>query len=142
MRSRLCVSAMILLCAASASADPPSPPRPAPSAPSPGGVHCSVSTPTGSFVAAFDFASMTGTVTADGAVGTRRFKVKAVPYSATYNLMFEAYGSGDQKIGSETMTKDKSVVARLVAFGDVNHLFFDSDYHPTVHATMDGFVCQ
>lgn len=132
----------ILLTAASASADPPSPPRPAPSAPSPAGIHCSVSTPAGSFVAAFDFASMTGTVTADGAVGTRRFKVKAVPYAATYNLTFQAYGPGDQKLTSETMTKDKSVVARLVAFGDVNHLFFDGDYHPAVRATMDGFVCQ
>jgi hypothetical protein len=146
MRSRAWLVTTILLSAASALADPPPAPRPAPSAsppaPSPSGVRCSVSTPTGTFVAAFDFASMTGTVTADGAVGTRRFKIKAVPYAATYSLTFQAYGPGDLKLTSETMTKDKSVVARIVAFGDVNHLFFDSDYHPAVRATMDGFVCQ
>jgi len=142
MGSRRWVFATILLTASSATADPPASPSPAPSAPTTSGVRCSVSTPTGSFVAAFDFASMTGTVTADGAVGTRRFKIKAVPYAATYNLTFQAYGAGDQKLTSETMTKDKSVVARVVAFGDVNHLFFDSDYHPAARAPMDGFVCQ
>jgi hypothetical protein len=139
MNSRAWVLATILLSASSALADPPST---RPPAPSPAGMRCSVSTPTGRFMAAFDFASMTGTVTADGAVGTRRFKIKAVPYAATYNLTFQAYGAGDQKLTSETMTKDKSVVARLVAFGDVNHLFFDSDYHPAVRATMAGFICQ
>lgn len=142
MRPRGWMFATILLSASPASADPPATPSPVPSAPSSSGVRCAVSTPTGSFVAAFDFASMTGTVTADGAVGTRRFKIKAVPYAATYNLTFQAYGPGDQKVTSETMTKDKSVVARIVAFGDVNHLFFDSDYRPAVRAPMDGFVCQ
>jgi hypothetical protein len=105
-------------------------------------VKCKVTTPSGVLVAGFDYSTMTGTVTADGAVGTRRFNVKSVPSSATYMLMFQAYGSGDQKPASESLKAGKSIVARLVSYGDVMHLFLDGDYHPAVQAPMDGFVCQ
>jgi len=105
-------------------------------------VKCTVSTPSGTFVASFDYATMTGSVAADGVVGTRRFNVRAAPYNATYNLVFQGYGPGDQKPASESMTKMTSVVARLVAYGDVLHLFLDSDYHPAVQPPMDGFVCN
>jgi hypothetical protein len=130
------MSGLLLLQTTVGLADPPNP------APPPTATRCTVTTPSAVFVAMFDLSSMMGTLTADGPGRTRRFKVKAVPYAATYSLVFQGYGPLDQKPGSETLTPAKSVVARLVAYGDVNHLFFDSDYHPSVQAGMDGFVCQ
>jgi hypothetical protein len=105
-------------------------------------VKCTVTLPSSTFVAGFDYSTMTGTVTADGAAGTRRFNVRATPYSATYPLVFLGYGPGDQKPTSESMTKMTSVVGRLVSYGDVLHLFLDGDYRPSVRAPTDGFVCQ
>jgi hypothetical protein len=103
---------------------------------------CTVTAPSGVFVAGFDYSTMIGAVTVDGAVGTRRFNVRAVPYNATYSLVFQGYGSGDHKPASESMKRMTSVVARLVAYGDATHLFFDSDYHAPAQAPTDGFVCQ
>jgi hypothetical protein len=103
---------------------------------------CAVTTPSGDFVASFEYATMNGTVTADGAVGTRRFNVRAAPYNGTYNLVFQSYGTEDRKPPSESLTRMTSVVARLVAYGEASHLFLDGDYHPSVRAPMDGFLCQ
>jgi hypothetical protein len=105
-------------------------------------VRCSVTTPSAAVVATFEDGTMHGTVTVDGTAGTRRFKVKAAPQAATYNLVFDGYAAGDQKPASEALTKGKSLVARLVAYGDTNHLFLDGDYHPPLQAPQDGFVCQ
>jgi hypothetical protein len=129
------VSALLAgLLASPAFADPPAHPSVATS--------CTVALPTGTFVASFDD-SMSGKVTVDGAAGTRRFKVKSTPYSATYMLIFQAYDAGDRKPPSETLTAGKSIVARLVMVGSTLHLYFDSDYNPPgVRATLDGFVCK
>jgi hypothetical protein len=107
-----------------------------------GSTRCSTGTATTTFVAAYDNGSMTGTLTVNGAAGTRRFTIKALPSAATYHLQFQGYGTGDQKPASEKFTKGKTTLARLVAYGDVNHLFFDVDYKPSVPAPLDGFVCQ
>jgi hypothetical protein len=107
-----------------------------------GSTRCSTGTATTALVVQYDDGSMTGTLTVNGAAGTRRFKVKALPSAATYNLQFQGYGTGDQKPASESFTKGKTTLARLVAYGDVNHLFFDVDYKPSVPAPLDGFVCQ
>lgn len=105
-------------------------------------VKCTVTLPSSTFVAGFDYSTMMGAVTADGAAGTRRFNVRAAPYNAISQLVFLGYGPGDQKPASESMTKMTSVVGRLVSYGDVLHLFLDGDYHPAVQAPTDGFVCQ
>jgi hypothetical protein len=131
------LGAALLLLTTSSHADPPASPPPSPS-----GVRCSVTAASTHFVAAFDFATMSGTVTSDGGASPRRFNIKATPYAATYNLVFQGYGPDDQKPASESLTRGKSVVARLVAYGDVSHLFFDADVHATVPAPMDGFVCK
>ncbi|HEY1691064.1 MAG TPA: hypothetical protein VGG39_02825 [Polyangiaceae bacterium] len=107
-----------------------------------GSTRCSTGTATTTFVAQYDNGSMAGTLTVNGAAGTRRFTIKAVPSAATYNLQFQGYGTGDKKPASETFTKGKTTLARLVAYGDVSHLFFDVDYKPSVPAPLDGFVCQ
>lgn len=135
MRATAWTAALVLLAATTttAHADPP---------PGPSGQRCAVTLPSGAVVAAFDFTPMTGTVTLDGGVGTRRFKIKAAPSAATYNLVFDGYAPGDQKPAAESLTRGKSVIARLVAYGDVNHLFFDVDYHPAIPATMEGLVCK
>jgi hypothetical protein len=108
---------------------------------SPNAVRCSATASSTTLAAAFDVATRAGTVTIDGAAGTRRFKVKVTPSAATYLLLFDGYGSGDQKPPAESLAKGKSVVARVVAYGDVNHLFFDTDYHLPQASPMDGFVC-
>jgi hypothetical protein len=126
------IATALLLDAASGHADPP-----------PADVmRCTVTLPSGVFVAAFDFTTMRGTFTSDGALGSRRFKVKAAPYSGTYNLLFQGYGAGDTKPAAESMKKGKSIVARVVAYGEVQHLFLDSDYRSGVTAPSDGFICQ
>jgi hypothetical protein len=69
-----------------------------------------------------------GTLTVNGvALGTRRFNVRATPYAATYVLLFESYGAGDNKPAKEALTAGKSIVARLVANGDQTDLYFDGD---------------
>ena len=106
-------------------------------------MRCSVITGSSTFVAGFDYSTMTGTVVVDGAVGPRRFNVRAAPYNATYNLVFLGYGPGDQKPALESMTRMTSVVARLVSWSDDKvHLFLNNDYHPAMQAGMEGFVCQ
>jgi hypothetical protein len=71
-----------------------------------------------------------GTLTVDGvALGTRRFNVRATPYAATYVLLFESYGAGDNKPAKEALAAGKSIVARLVANGDHTDLYFDGDVH-------------
>jgi len=103
---------------------------------------CKVTVPNAAIVATFD-GSMAGTITVDGAAGTRRFKIKSTPSAATYNLLFDGYGAGDQKPAAESLKSGKSVVARLVQFGDTPHLFFDSDYaFPGLKPSLDGLVCH
>jgi len=124
---------LLSLTSASAHAEPPAPHA---------FMSCSVTLPSATILATFDD-SMSGTVTVDGAVGTRRFKIKSLPYSATYNLMFQGYGAGDVKPAAESLTTGKSVVARLVQYDTVTHLFLDSDYHlPSVRMPMEGFICK
>lgn len=77
----------------------------------------------------FQLDSMRGTLSIDGR-DTRRFDVKAIPSKATYSLVFVSYGSGDVKPATEKLTAGKSVVARLVAAGDDEDLYFDVDVHP------------
>lgn len=101
-----------------------------------------MTTPSAVIRAGFDFSTMTGTVTFDGAAVTRRFKIKATPYAATYTLGFQGYGPGDHKPAQESLATGKTV-ARIVAYGEVNHLFFDGDFHPAgLTMPMDGLVCQ
>ena len=90
----------------------------------------------------FDYGNMAGLVTVDGAKSTRRIRIKAVPHAAIYSLVFTGYDAGDQKPASESMAAGKAVVARLVAYGETNHLFFDSDFHPDLSVAASEFTCQ
>jgi hypothetical protein len=109
-------------------------------------VTCTVSVQTkpgaaGTLSAKFDFADMRGLVGIDAGADARRIQVKAVPYSASYLLMFNGYAAGDHKPAGEKLRRGKSVVARLVAYGNKNHLFFDSDLKLDLPAPADGFAC-
>jgi len=109
----------------------------------PSSTSCRVATAGNTFVATVDLNNMTGSVAADGPVGLRRFLVHATSYNATYTLVFQGYGGGDQKPTSESMTPATSVVARLVGYGGGElHLFLDGDYQPPVSAPQDGFTCH
>jgi hypothetical protein len=89
---------------------------------------------------AIPFASMAGTVTVDGPSDVRRLKVKAVPYAATYSLTFQSYDAGDKKPAAEALKPQTAVVGRLVAFGDVMHVFFDVDVKLASGATE--LICK
>ncbi len=133
--------------------EPPPPPAPPPPAPAPavamlaadagGNLTCEVKVATTVVRAKVNLAEMGGALSIDGGT-TRRFAVKAAAHAATYALLFEAYGAGDAAPKGEALTKDKSIVARLVADGDVTKLYFDGDFHPTVPAPEAGtaFTCQ
>jgi hypothetical protein len=97
---------------------------------------------TSAIVARFDFDSMAGEVKLESEGHLRCFRVKAVPSAATYLLMFEGYGKGDQRPAAEKLAKHTSVVARLVAYGETNHLFFDADFNPGLKLPPDGLVCK
>jgi hypothetical protein len=121
---------------------PVAPPPPASRDHLPPPLRCTVQTPSGTIVAAFDYGSMTGTLTVDGDLGVRRFNVRAAPYNGTYNLVFRSYGTDDKKPPSESLTAMTSLVARLVSYGQVQRLYFDGHYRPGLQTPTDGFVCK
>src|SRR5579863_3524347 len=53
--------------------------------------------------ARFDLDTMSGTLAIDEDAAQRRFRVKAVPHSATYLLVFLGYGRGDRKPAAEKL---------------------------------------
>ena len=85
---------------------------------------------------------MAGEVQLDTPGAHRRFAIKAVPSAATYLLMFDGYGKGDETPAGEKLEKGKSIVARIVSYGPVDHLVFDSDYKPPLEAQIGGYVCK
>lgn len=98
--------------------------------------------------AQFDMAKtpMTGTVLFTGSdLPARKFRVHAEPHAATYVLMFDGYGEGDQKppTAKEAFTA-KSIVARLVTIGSDDKLFFDGDVKLVTKggATSTALACQ
>jgi len=92
--------------------------------------------------ASFNFDTMKGTVDVESGKSIRHILIKAVPSAATYLLIFDGYEAGDEKPAAEKLKKGESVVARLVAYGDKNHLFFDADLHLPIPAALDGYICR
>jgi hypothetical protein len=103
---------------------------------------CTVTLRAGGVVVVLNESTRFGTVTVDGALGTRRFNMRVAPYNGTLNLVFAGYGRGDEKPAPEQLTRMNSVVARLVSYGGALHLFLDGDYQPPVAAPQDGFTCH
>jgi hypothetical protein len=107
------------------------PTAPAPSAPppDPGSVRCDVVDAAHKTKVAmvFSYSNMQGTVAVDSPTDTRRLRVKAVPYAATYDLQFLGYDTGDKKPAGEVLKPGTSMVARMYTAGDTNHILFGKD---------------
>ena len=90
------------------------------------GVECNASFDTTKILARFDFASMKGSFTVDGAA-TRRLAFAAQPFKGTAILMFENAEAGDKAPAGEKLVAKKSILARLVTIGAEEQIHFDGD---------------
>jgi hypothetical protein len=88
-------------------------------------------------VATIDSAN-TGSVVIQSASETRRIRTTMTPYAATEILLFNGYDPGDQKPAGEKLAAG-SIVARVVAIGEKNRLYFDSGFRPSVQVPPSGF---
>lgn len=89
----------------------------------------------------FRFETMKGTVLIDGGE-TRRILTKATPQGATYVLRFLSYEAGDRKPAAEKLVPGESIVARIVADGDHDNVFFDGDVHSAGLAGGEMYRCE
>lgn len=89
----------------------------------------------------FRFETMKGTVLIDGGE-TRRILTKATPQGATYVLRFLSYEAGDRKPAAEKLVPGESIVARIVADGDHDNVFFDGDVHSSGLAGGEIYRCE
>lgn len=104
------------------------------------GVVCRVTGPTRASIH-FRFETMKGTVLIDGGE-TRRLLTKATPSGATYVLRFLAYETGDRKPAAEKLVPGQSIVARIVADGDHDNVYFDGDVHSAGLAGGEVYRCE
>lgn len=104
------------------------------------GVVCRVAGPTRANIH-FRFETMKGTVLIDGGE-TRRILTKATPHGATYVLQFLSYETGDRKPAAEKLVPGQSIVARIVADGDHDNVYFDGDVRSAGLAGGEVYRCE
>ena len=71
-----------------------------------------------------------------------QFRVHALPHAATYSLMFTGYDPSDKTPSGKRFSPDQSIIARVVAAGDDNRIYFDGNYAPPTPPPGGFFLCE